>query len=630
MVDYSVFDSILDAAFIVGPDGKVEYCNDAAAVFCGTSARRIMGKALLSDLIQIDEPGIFPFDAKSAGRDAPTPFIETGFKLTKDERVGRLQLAIRPMTEVTWAFFVRDVSLEEALHSKYRSELAQKEEYAKNLEKLVEERTLELRRVNQTLQAILNSLGQGFFTFDSTGACSDVFTRACEAMLAVTPKGQTAWKVLGVPDAELGTFKKWIDAVFQEMLPFEDMKALGPQTYEGDSNKYVPLEYYPIRDEANKIGSVVVVATDKTEERKAQLALEEERQYASMIIKYIKNKNQFTRFLAGVEETFPKLNQLVTRIDTQESVQESFRILHTIEGEAGIFSLRPLRLATRVSQGILEPFKGTGVNDPSALEEYKVSLETLRKEYDDFLKKNEGVIERSKSEQDRRIEVSMGQALEWIDDLSKVKGAETIKSKAEDIFLNVELKSLLSYYDSLVQSVSENLGKKVEPLLINDNEIRLPAGAYSDVFSSLVHAFRNAVDHGIETPDERLWAEKPEAGRISVTATLSDDGFSLLIEDNGRGIDPAVIREKLGEKFPDKDISALTDAEVVQAVAWTGFSSRTEVGEYSGRGVGLDALRAEVLKMKGTFNIESNVGIGTKIHLHLPHWNQIESVLRSA
>jgi two-component system chemotaxis sensor kinase CheA len=90
-----------------------------------------------------------------------------------------------------------------------------------------------------------------------------------------------------------------------------------------------------------------------------------------------------------------------------------------------------------------------------------------------------------------------------------------------------------------------------------------------------------------------------------------------------------IIRTKLAEKFPEVKVDALSDEEIIQGVAWPGFSSRDEVGEFSGRGVGLDALRTEVLKVNGLFRIESQVGQGTKILISLPQALGKADALRS-
>src|SRR5665213_735778 len=220
MLDYNVFDYLLDSTFVIDADGKIVYCNEAAATFCQTSVRRVIGKAKLSDFLSFSEPDILPFTPQSQGRTSPTALIETSYNLVKAEKSGKTQLTVRPAAEGYWVFFLHDVSLEETLAAKYRSELRQKEECARNLEKLVEARTGELRAVNKTLNAILDSLGQGFFTFNADGECGGVYTKACEDILEGTPKDRKAWDVLGISAKELPQLRKWMETAFQEYLTF--------------------------------------------------------------------------------------------------------------------------------------------------------------------------------------------------------------------------------------------------------------------------------------------------------------------------------------------------------------------------------------------------------------------------
>ena len=630
MVDYSVFDSILDAAFVVDSDGRIVYCNDAGATFCQTSVRRVVGKALLSDLLTIAEPGILPFTAESQGRSAPTPFIETEFNVPKAAKTGKLQIAVRPVTAEHWAFFIRDVSLEEALHSKYRSELAQKEDYARNLEKLVEARTAELNLVNQTLKAILNSLGQGFFTFNASGDCGDVFTKACEDILEGSPKNRKAWQVLGVPQTEIEQFKKWSASTFSELLPFDDMKALGPNLFPHSAHRHVTLEYYPIRRAEEAISDLVVVATDKTAEREAQIALEIERQYAAMIVKYTKNKDQFLQFLTSVRKALGGLRASAAKALTGADVNESSRVLHPIEGEAGRFPLRDLRAASRASQQILEPFKGAAVLDGAEREAYAGSLEKMTDEFERFLVDNEDVFRVPEGEVSRSVEIPLDRLTALLKELRSIPAAGALYAKFEEEFMKVTFTASLAYFDSLIQSVAEKLGKKVKPLKIEGGDLRVFPDPYQKLFSSLVHAFRNAVDHGLEMPDDREWGGKDPAGQILVNVSLRGDSIHMTISDDGKGIDPAVIREKLKEKFPGRSFEACGDEEIIQQVCMPGFSSRESVGEFSGRGVGLDALREEVLRIGGAFHIQSTVGQGTKLNLTFPVLGNDPAFLRSA
>jgi len=630
MVDFSVFDSILDFAFVIDGDGKVIYCNEPAATFCQSSVRRMVGKMILSDVFSLQEPGILPFTGDSQGRLSPSPFIETVLKLSKGDKTAKVQIAVRPVAENHWLFYVRDVSLEEILAAKYRAELAKTEEYARNLEKLVEARTAELNQVNQTLKAILNSLGQGFFTFNAEGDCGPVFTKACEDILEGIPTGRKAWEVLAVPGGEVDQFKKWSESAFKEFLPFDDMKGLGPSLFPHSQRRHVALEYYPIRDGAGAIQEIVVVATDKTSEFMAQKALEAERQYAGMIVKYTKNKDQFLQFLSSVRVGIKQLLDFCVRPMHGEQMNESFRLLHTLEGEAGTFSLGELRLLSRASQHILEPFKGKAFLTPAVQEEYQKSLESMQSNFEAFLKANDELFHVPEGEVDRSVEMPLAKVNGFLEELRKTPGAESLAGRFQEQFLKVSMESGLRYFDSLVQSVAEKLGKQIKPLVIDGGGVRIYPEPYQKLFSNLVHAFRNAVDHGLEDPTEREWGGKDPAGTIRVTVSHGPGQIFMTIADDGKGIDPAIIREKLKSKFPEKDFTSQSDEEIIQTVCMPGFSSRETVGEFSGRGVGLDALREEVLKIGGHLHIKSKVGEGTTLELRFPDLAEEPKMLRSA
>ena len=214
------------------------------------------------------------------------------------------------------------------------------------MEKLVEQRTVELKTANVNLSAVLNSLGQGFLTFDSTGQSGKVFTRACLDILEASPEGKVIGEILRVPKEKHDEFSMWLNALFQESLPFESLKPLGPTLFPHSQGKYVTVDYFPIRQES-KIKEVVMVATDKTAEHQAQIELENERQHASMVLKYVKNKEQFLGFLQGVRKAIEKAQKTAETEMDSAAIGEGFRLLHTLEGESGTFSIQSLRQQSR-------------------------------------------------------------------------------------------------------------------------------------------------------------------------------------------------------------------------------------------------------------------------------------------
>jgi len=136
----------------------------------------------------------------------------------------------------------------------------------------------------------------------------------------------------------------------------------------------------------------------------------------------------------------------------------------------------------------------------------------------------------------------------------------------------------------------------------------------------LVHLLRNCIDHGIEKPEEREKIGKARVGTIKLIAQRQENHTTIIIEDDGRGIDPEVIKKKGLEKgiISQEDAYKLNDEESMDLIFVSGFSTAEKVTETSGRGVGMDAVKASIGSLGGSIKIDSKVGVGTKITLQLP------------
>ena len=493
----------------------------------------------------------------------------------------------------------------------------------------MEQRTVELRTANENLNAVLNSLGQGFLTFDSAGHSGNVFTRACLEILETNPQGKNVAEILKVPKQKIPEFEMWLNALFHETLPFDDLKPLGPIQFPHSKGKYVTIDYYPIRKD-EKLRDVVLVATDKTAERRAQLELEQERQRASMVLKFVKNKDQFLSFLQSARNTIAKAEEGAANEMDAEAVAEGFRLLHTLEGEAGTFSILPLRQLSREGQQALESFSGKGTLPREARERYLASLRHLHEEYDKFLVDNSELIQLPKTGVRRLVELEVDQLRAFSEWMRRNGATDTIVRDFRNRFLKEPVVKRLSHYDGLVQNIAEKLGKKVRPIQMEGGEILIHAEPYAGVLASLVHIFRNAIDHGIEAPEERQWAGKEEVGQVSLRFEELGGWYRLTIQDDGQGIDPGAIRHKLKKTHLHLDVSRWSDDEVIQGIFLPGFSSRESIGEFSGRGVGLDAVNDEVVKLGGQVKVYSVPLKGTKFVLDFPKVREEVEQARSA
>ena len=183
----------------------------------------------------------------------------------------------------------------------------------------------------------------------------------------------------------------------------------------------------------------------------------------------------------------------------------------------------------------------------------------------------------------------------------------------------VPLAQVFRSFPRFVRDLSQQLGKHVT--LVTHGETTEADKTIVDLlFEPLMHLVRNALDHGIEAPGQRRVAGKPEAATLTLQAARRADRLVVEVIDDGRGIDPAVIRLKAGEKrlLPEDELAALSDEQAVDLIFAAGFSTAAKISDVSGRGVGMDVVRAAIERIGGRASASSRVGAGTTISLDLP------------
>ena len=174
-------------------------------------------------------------------------------------------------------------------------------------------------------------------------------------------------------------------------------------------------------------------------------------------------------------------------------------------------------------------------------------------------------------------------------------------------------------FPRLVRDISRKLGKEVT-LVLQGEDTEADKTIIECLGDPLVHIVRNSLGHGIEQPEARRAAGKPAAGTITIRASQAADRVVIEIRDDGRGIDPMIIKRKAYERglIDESDLERLTDQEAVNLIFASGFSTAEVVSDLSGRGVGMDVVRAAVEKVHGSLAVDSEVGKGTCVRLSLP------------
>ena len=183
----------------------------------------------------------------------------------------------------------------------------------------------------------------------------------------------------------------------------------------------------------------------------------------------------------------------------------------------------------------------------------------------------------------------------------------------------VPIKGILQKVNMMARELSHQLGKKVK-VQLEGQEVQLDKSIAESLEGPLVHVVRNSLDHGLEPHDERIRLSKTEEGLLRVGASADKEYFYLMVEDDGKGIDPQLMRQVSVQKgvLSESQAASLSDKEAIGLIFGAGFSTAQAITDVSGRGVGMDVVRTNINALNGSINIDSVVGKGTTITLKIP------------
>ncbi len=508
------------------------------------------------------------------------------------------------------------------------------DEYNKNLEEMVKERTRQLNEANTFMSAMINSLDQGLVVFDQALNIKPIYTRASVDLFQKSPENITYAELIGKTDeTSLATLTQWAQITFNKLLPFESAVGLAPDHVKFGDNvenpdfKYISLSYYPMINENEDIDNIVTVATDKTSQLISEHQFKKQEAYVQMILKILKSKNSFHSFIEEVNKIFENFNNCFTPGSNKVDIDLAMMLFHTLNGGFGLYRLFDLQIEARSNEQYIIDSKP---NLPGILDEFNSALrERIKKLNHNFSQK---LLELDKTlgsnfaTGDNKKEISMDKIKAYFNDLqllvkqsSNHERLVALQKQYEDAFLKITFKEYFTTYEDLCAKTMEKLGKELAPFNYTNEDTLLNPDHYQEFFNVLIHLFRNIMDHAIEQPHRREELGKGYQGHIGLSIeTIMNESFVITIEDDGAGIDPARIRKKLAELQPDKDYSNVSDKEVIYRIFDPFFSTRDEVSELSGRGVGMSAIQEVVERMKGSIEIESHVNKGTRFVFNLP------------
>jgi len=207
----------------------------------------------------------------------------------------------------------------------------------------------------------------------------------------------------------------------------------------------------------------------------------------------------------------------------------------------------------------------------------------------------------------------LAQAISNLDLVTADLQAAVMKTRMQPI------KKVFGRFPRVVRDLARSLKKEVN-LEMRGEDTDLDKNLVEALADPLIHLVRNAVDHGIEMPDEREAKGKPRAGTVILSAEQEGDHILLTISDDGRGMDPDVLRRKAIEKgiLDPESAARMDDKEAFSLIFAPGFSTKEEISDISGRGVGMDVVKTRIVQLNGSIEIESEKDVGTKLMIKVP------------
>ncbi|BDG59414.1 chemotaxis protein CheA [Caldinitratiruptor microaerophilus] len=220
------------------------------------------------------------------------------------------------------------------------------------------------------------------------------------------------------------------------------------------------------------------------------------------------------------------------------------------------------------------------------------------------------------------MEVQRGEDEHVRDLLGAVSHIGRVTADLQELIMRARMlpvQSLFRKFPRMVRDLAHAAGKEIQ-FIVRGEETELDRSVIEEIGDPLMHILRNAIDHGIEPPDERVRLGKPRAGTVILEARHEENHIIITVKDDGRGIDPARVRAAAVRKglLSEEAARRLSDEEAVRLIFAPGFSTAEKVSEVSGRGVGLDVVHKNIEKLSGTVEIQSEVGRGTEFRIKLP------------
>ncbi len=479
---------------------------------------------------------------------------------------------------------------------------------------------------------ILDNVKTGFLHFGPDQKIRPEFSRQCISLFdqAELAGADFADAVLsGWDHEEKSHIRTMLESIFNEERPWrlEALMNLLPAST-GGFGQLISLQYrlIDIGPEAGR-RSMLVILDDRTESLRQENRLNFENARLSMVVSVLTNREAFFEFLEEYRTYFVLLRQAWKEMPAHpgEALYDLYRNIHTFKSGFARFGMKATAehlmqieellsgmLKREISEADLRMVLVQCEPDAWASEDMEGLKNAIGQGFfqsRSIVETERSVLEGVASDLERQVR-SSGMPQESI---------RTLLLRFRELYC-VHAKRMLMDYEPYIQMISHERSLPEPVFAVQGSDVLLDGKLYRPFFRVLIHIFNNIIAHAIETPEERIAKAKPERSRIECHVELRNGNMVIEIADDGRGIEPARIREEMRARtgLTAPEIARIPDQEILQRIFEPGYSSTLVADSLSGRGIGLFAVAHATRQIGGTVRVSSRAGAFTRFSFILP------------
>lgn len=494
----------------------------------------------------------------------------------------------------------------------------QLKDWNEDLERKVKERTRAVRN-------LLDNAGQGFLSFGLDLLVEEEYSMECEKIFGFSLVARS-FPLLIYPDNQ--EQREFLEKIFPAILQAEEQSKIDlylPLLPEEAmvNQKYISLDYRLLTG-SDGTRKLMVILSDITEKRCLEIEVLREKSLLKLVLRVINQRWDFLQLIDDYRDFYQ--HRLEKILASKGSVVDIFRAvlrpIHNFKGNFAQLGMEGLAYRLHSLESELECLiQAVAGNDLAVLKERLASFPLAQ-----WLEEEVAVLQGILPSEFFLSQQTVAVNIKWLSDLEKRILALCSLEECELLLPMVKrlrykpFQELLSAYPDYLQSLAESVGKQVDPLVIEGGDMLVDLKKYRPFVKSLVHLFRNIIDHGLEFPEERLEQGKDEYGQVQCFLSLEKGKISLTISDDGRGIDLDKIKVKaVGEGIlTEKELKELSQKELALLIFQEGVSTSDEITYFSGRGVGMSIIKNELEILGGQVEIFTQAGAGTRFEFCLP------------